>query len=446
MRDSLNARIAHPTKAMAMQRLNRPSTFAPLTFVTFVTFVSALALSLGCSTEGNDDGTFNNNPGNGGAGNASSGGSGVTGGSGGETVIGGSNSGGSNPGGSSNGGAGGECVGVTAAADAGVDIIWAVDNSGSMGDEVAKIRTNLNNSFLSIIQASNLSWNLIMVTERGGGGQAICVDSPPAGPGCADAPPRFRHIQCPVQSTDAFLNLAFSYDGVLPTFGLPTLLCGQFAFPGFPVGPPEKTWNNFSRINATKVIIIVTDDESDTPAAAFDNWALTQAQPAGMFGSAADRKYIMHGIIGMDTNNPNASCASATNSAVEPGLIYQQLAATTGGSVASICEDDWSAIFTEIANSIVTRLSCEYPVPEPPNGGTVDENAVNVLYFPGENGPEETIFRDMTAGCEDGADGWQWSPNKDKILLCGPTCERIKNDPDGQVEIKFGCKTEDIIK
>ena len=84
-------------------------------------------------------------------------------------------------GGSSNVGAGGECVGVTAAADAGVDIVWAVDNSGSMGDEIDKIRTNLNDSFLSIIAASNLSWNLMMVTERGNGSNGICVDSPPAG-------------------------------------------------------------------------------------------------------------------------------------------------------------------------------------------------------------------------------------------------------------------------
>jgi hypothetical protein len=426
-----------------MPRLNHRSPIVSL----LLTGALSVATSFGCATEGDDDGTFNSDPGAGGSGNSSSGGSSSGGssagsGTGGSTLVGGSSSGGS----TSNGGAGGECLGVNAAADAGVDIIWAIDNSGSMGDEVAKIRTELNNSFLSIIQASNLSWNLMMVTERGAGSQAICVDSPPAGPGCADAPPRFYHVQCPVQSTDAFLNLAFSYDGVLPTFGLPTLICGQFALPGFPVGPPEKMWKNFARINATKVFIVVTDDESDTPAAAFDNWLLTGAQPPGMFGSAAERKYIFHGIIGLDPNNPSAACSSATNDAVEPGLIYQELATTTGGSVASICEDDWSAIFNEIANSIVTRLSCEYPVPDPPNGGTLDENAVNVLYFPGENGPEETIPRDNTSDCAAGADGWQWNAARDKILLCGETCERIKADPDGKVEIKFGCKTEDVIK
>ena len=429
---------------MPMQRLNRHLAFIPLSLSLSVAGVSAL----GCSTGGDEGTEFGNGAaGSANAGNTNSGGNNSVAGSssGGSSSGGTPNVAGSSSGGSGNTGSGEDCVGVTAEADAGVDIIWAVDNSGSMGDEVEKIRQNLNNSFLNIIQGSNLSWNLIMVTERGAGGTAICVDSPPAGAACADAPPRFQHVNCQVQSTDAFLNLAYAYDGIVPTFGLAVMLCGWPAF-GFVPPPPEKQWKNFARIDATKVFIVVTDDESDVQADVFDNWLLTGAQPPGMFGSANDRKYIFHGIIGMDPANPNGTCSSVDNQAEAPGLIYQQLAATTGGSVASICEDDWSAIFNEIANSIVTRLSCEYPVPEPPDGETVDENAVNVLYFPGENGPQETILRDNTAGCEDGADGWQWNAAKDKILLCGPTCERIKNDPDGRVEIKFGCETEDVIK
>ncbi len=413
-----------------MQRLKSRSAVLSLS----IAGVLALGVSLGCSTGGDEDETFGGEPGSGGTGSTGPGDLA----SGGNKVAGGESAGGGT-------GEGEDCVGVNAAADAGVDIIWVVDNSGSMGDEVAKIRTNLNDSFLSTIAASNLSWNLIMVTERGGGGEAICVDSPPAGALCADAPPRFYHVNCPVQSTDAFVNLAFAYDGILPPFTpFGSTLCGFPALPGFPPGPPEKTWNNFSRLNATKVFIIVTDDESDTQAAAFDDWALNVAQPAGVFGSAADRKYILHGILGMDANNPNGTCSSATNNAEEPGLIYQGLATLTGGLVASICEDDWSAVFNDIANSIVTRLGCEYPVPDPPEGQTLNENAVNVLYTPGEGGAEETILRDNTAGCEDGADGWQWNAAKDKILLCGPACERIKNDPDGKVQIKFGCKTEDV--
>ncbi len=415
-----------------MRQLKLEATLVPFSLVSTL----ALAGSLGCSTEG-DDGTFGMEPGGG----SGAGGLGQGGGSGGQPSVGGSSNGGS-----SNGGAGGECVGVNAAADAGVDIVWVVDNSGSMGDEVAKIRTNLNNSFLSIIEASNLSWNLMMVTERGTGGEAICVDSPPAGPLCADAPPRFYHVNCQVQSTDALVNLAYAYDAILPPFTpFGSTLCGFPAMPGFPLAPPEKTWNNFSRLNATKVFIIVTDDESDAQAADFDNWLLNTAQPAGVFGSVADRRYILHGILGMDANNPNATCSSSTNSAVEPGLVYQSLATLTGGMVASICEDDWSPVFQDIADSIVTRLGCEYPVPEPPDGQTLSENGVNVIYTPGEAGSSaETIPRDNTAGCADGADGWQWNDAKDKILLCGATCERIKNDPDGKVEIKFGCDTEDV--
>ncbi len=417
-----------------MRRLKLKAALVPFSLVGAL----ALAGSVGCSTVGDDDGTFGTDPGDG------AGGLGQGGGSGGQPSVGGSSSGGqpsvagTGNGGANNGGAGGECVGVTAEADAGVDIIWVVDGSGSMEEEIDQIETNLNTHFLNIIGASNLSWNLIVVAPRVGFASfssfSVCVDSPPASASCGDNPPRFRHVHCSVESTDSLASLAYTYNGVAPAFAPTSLVCGLGA------SWDGKQWKDFVRMDATKVFIEVTDDSSDVTAQAFDNWLLTGAQPAGMFGSAQERKYIFHGIIGMDTNNPGAPCSEAQNH----GPRYQELASLTGGLTASICENDWSPIFQDIADSIVTRLSCEYPVPAPPDGQTVDENSVNVLYFPGENGPEETIYRDNTAGCEDGADGWQWNAARDKILLCGATCERIKNDPDGRVEIKFGCDTEDV--
>ena len=413
-----------------MKRLKSESAFLSLCLVSAL----ALGVSLGCSTDGDEDETFDEQPGSGGTGNTGAGGNPLAGGtaSGGDPQV----AGGTSAGGASSGGAGGECVGVNAAADAGVDIIWVVDGSGSMEEEVDKIETNLNTHFLDIIGASNLSWNLIVVAPRVGGGgissYPICVDPPTAGASCADKPPRFRHVHCGVESTDSLSSLAFTYNGVAPSFVGFGGVCGGIGGI-FAPSWDGKQWKDFVRMNATKVFIEVTDDESEVTASVFDNWLLNEALPAGMFGSAQERKYIFHSIIGLAN-----TCAEIAS----PGDNYAELSNLTGGSVASICEDNWSPIFNEIANSIVTRLDCEYPVPTPPDGQTVDENAVNVLYFPGEDGPEETILQDTTAGCEDGADGWQWNAAKDKILLCGATCERIKADPDGKVEIKFGCDTE----
>ena len=350
-----------------------------------------------------------------------------------------------------------ECTGVNTAADANVDIIFIIDNSGSMSDEIAKVRSNINQNFLSIIGASNLGWNLVMVTSRQGsptnlGAEQICVDSPPAGPNCGDNPPQFRHVHCEVQSSDALTSGAFTYLGEPPPWyannpnnGMMSL-CGKMTIPGLlalPMQWDQKTWGSYVREQVTKVFVIVTDDSSEVSAQEFDTWALSQGN---MFGSAQDRKYIVHSIVGMTTGSPGMACSGGGNSAETAGPIYQELSSITGGLTASICENDWSPIFNNIANDIVTTLGCEYPVPAPPEGETLDPDEVNVLYTPRGGGPTEFIPRDNTAPCDAGANGWQWNAAKDTILLCGEACERVKGDPEGNVEIKFGCETVDVLK
>lgn len=408
------------------------------------TNIAALALAISACAPVGEDGTFDANQGTGGS--ASTGSAGSTG------VVDGAGATGQG----ATTGIDNECTGVNTAADANVDIIFIIDNSGSMSDEIAKVRSNINQNFLSIIGASNLGWNLIMVTSKQGspsnlGAEQICVDSPPAAASCADNPPHFRHVHCEVQSSDALTSGAFTYDGNPPPWyannpnqGLMSL-CGKMTIPGllaFPMQWDQKTWRDFVREPVTKVFVIVTDDASEASAQDFDAWALSH--PA-MFGTAQDRRYIVHSIVGMTTGAPNAACTGGGNAAEAPGLKYQELSQITGGLSASICESDWSPIFNNIANDIVTTLGCEYPVPAPPAGETLDPNEVNVLYTP-SGGSTEFIPRDTTAGCDDGANGWQWNAAKDAILLCGDACERVKGDPEGNVEIKFGCETVEVLK
>jgi hypothetical protein len=273
-----------------------------------------------------------------------------------------------------------------------VDIIWIVDNSCSMGDEVAKVRTNINGSFVPTIAASIIDWRVIFISAKGSSSQQVCVDPPLAGANCADNPQQFHQLNCTVGSTDSL-----------------TIARNSYAAPGFVCAAGTIPWSTHLRFDSTKVFVEVTDDEAGAPfflnALGFDGWAINEAQPPGMFGTAAARKYIFHGIIGMDPANPNVACTSATNSAEAPGLEYQKLAQVTGGTVRSICEDDWSNIFTTIAAGIVSKLSCEYAVPPPPNGGSIDPNKVNVNFTPG-GGTSEDILQDNNAGCDQGANGW----------------------------------------
>lgn len=85
-------------------------------------------------------------------------------------------------------------------------------------------------------------------------------------------------------------------------------------------------------------------------------------------------------------------------------------------------------------------LSCSYPIPAPPDGSQLDLGKVNVLYTPGSGGPPQDIFKDPSA--TDCTTGWQYSADKTQILLCGATCDAVKADTQGKVDIVFGCETK----
>lgn len=316
-----------------------------------------------------------------------------------------------------------------------VDVVWVIDNSCSMGDEISKVREQINKSFVPKISQSIIDWQVIMVSARGTSSQKVCVDPPLAAASCGNNPPKFTHLDCEVDSSNSLYAAAFSYQGS----GFPPLFTCNVG------GSP---WSKLARFDATKVFIEVTDDEADFfgwDANGFDNWALTQAQPPGMFGTAQNRKYIFHSIIGSDVTDPTKTCNTSGQdggtAAVAPGLEYQKLSKLTGGVVRSICEADWADIFNTVAAGIVDKLSCEFVVPPPKDGGTIDPTKVNVTYTPTGGGPQE-VLQDNNKPCTQGADGWQWDATKTKVLLCGATCDKVKGDDGGKIDIVVGCQTK----
>ena len=91
-------------------------------------------------------------------------------------------------------------------------------------------------------------------------------------------------------------------------------------------------------------------------------------------------------------------------------------------------------------------LSCEFDVPQPGAGQTVDYGKVNVKYKSG-GGADEYILQDSATACSDPAnEGWQYEANNTKIVLCGAACEKVKNDPEASISIELGCKTQTVPK
>ncbi len=92
-----------------------------------------------------------------------------------------------------------------------------------------------------------------------------------------------------------------------------------------------------------------------------------------------------------------------------------------------------------LAISRTKVLACEFDVPTNPDGGGVDLDEVNVTFRPGDGEPEQ-VLNDPDTDCAD-AEGWQYSEDGRKIILCGSICDRVQADPEGQVSIVLGCPT-----
>ena len=76
-----------------------------------------------------------------------------------------------------------------------VDIIITIDNSGSMGEEIAGVQSNINVNFAQIIEASGLDYRVIMVSRFGNdSGEDVCIEAPLSGipQGGCEPPPDGR--------------------------------------------------------------------------------------------------------------------------------------------------------------------------------------------------------------------------------------------------------------
>lgn len=391
-------------------------------------------------------------------------GSGGTSGSGsGATGNGGSSTGGASGalgvGGSSTGGAGGSIVTDAAGGSGGsnidgpcevqaqtaqqapVDIIWMIDTSCSMEEEINQVQNNINGSFTQIISANpaQIDWKVIVLGARSPQANPassffVCIAPPLAGNNCGDNLPRFKQLDCNVGSTDSLAIASRSFSGQ------------GTACPG------GQRWDNQLRPGSKKVFVVVTDDNATVVpllggmvAQQFDTFLLGGAvngfppPPAqGVFGfPPATRNYVFHAITGTAPNGASGFCTDAVND----GAQYKQLAGLTGGLVRSICESDWSSIFTSIANEVVTSVSCRYAVD--PNA--IDPSKVNVTWTR-TDGTQVSINKDPNRPCTDPTNqGWQWDNDQHptQLILCNGACSALENDVGSRVDLQVGCPTKE---
>ncbi len=94
-----------------------------------------------------------------------------------------------------------------------------------------------------------------------------------------------------------------------------------------------------------------------------------------------------------------------------------------------------SGALAEIAGQ---TLTCAYDVPDPPSGERLDlDNLVNVFFT--ESGQERELLPRAAEGVEC-TDGWQYTEDRSRLVLCPATCSRIQA-LSGELSLEFGCES-----
>ena len=318
-----------------------------------------------------------------------------------------------------------------------VDIFFVVDNSGSMSAEILGIQDNINTEFAQIIGASGIDYRIIMIATHGEiGPESICISSPLSGHSCSPVPPQptlsntYKHYS---EEIDSYNSLEL----ILATYA---------AADGFGLAP--NGWSEWLRTDSYKVFVEFTDDnqDSDLSAASFDQALL--ALDAVHFGTAAERNYVFHSVVGVQAKAVPSDpylptepiLTSDCPSAVNPGRVYQDLSILTGGLRFPLCNpNDYDVIFNQVAQGVVDSvgLPCSYGLPTPPDGQMADPTRVVVTYTPGGSTDTVSLTRVADeASC--GADSWYIDVGGE-IALCPSTCTAVEADETAAIRVLSGC-------
>lgn len=217
-----------------------------------------------------------------------------------------------------------EVVGTPVIDQRPVDIIFVIDDSGSMDDDNQAVQQNIN-SFSSSIEASGADHHVVLIGTTN-------VPAPLNGGS------RFLQIDTNVDSNDALIELVQNYNG----------------------------YRNFLRADSVKHFVVITDDESDMPAGEFSN---TVATWEGFEG------WTMHSIVAYG-NDPENGCATGAAYSHQ----YMELSGQTGGVTSPICDANYAEVFDAVVAAVTTvTMPCTLQL-TPPAGLTTDPARLEVTY------------------------------------------------------------------
>lgn len=316
------------------------------------------------------------------------------------------------------------------------DVIWVVDNGGSIQGDIQFIRDNLD-EFSQQIVDSGVDARIVLISDAldpdvvsmatplggpSGDWRSICIDAPLGSGSCPDdsVPPGFLHVDQNVGRGQ-------------PTAPTPERTALNMLLTTFP------EYRSVLRPEATKTFVVVTDVDADyapnDSAAAFTaNVAATDPQ---LFA-----EWKMSGIVAFDVCPAN-DISSVFFPSVR-GQVYLDLIMQSGGVAGDLCKMDFAPVFDDIAQGVIgaSDLDCEWAIPEVPQGETFNPDEVNVVL---RSSAGEQAFGNVpdTAECLNVDNAWYYdaADAPTKLLACPQTCDFIRSVPGATLDILFGCDT-----
>lgn len=368
-----------------------------------------------------------------------------------------------------------------------VDIIFVVDNSGSMSDEITGISKNINVNFAQVMDKSNIDYRVIVLSEHSSAQLSLCIEEPLStiklgdcanvGDGPGAIPPGIN--------PGKFYQYSYEIDSNNSPCKILDTLVGNGIIDDFGLAP--NGWSSWLRKEAFKVFIEITDD---MPMCVCEVWnkkkktysdfgvslggklmaiefdkALTERDPDN-FGTPEARNYSFYSIVGLANKNsasdadtglpidpsalltdPYLSTDGVTedmcNTAWAPGLGYQWLSKITNGLRFPVCQSsDFSKVFKNIANNIAasTSINCEFKITD--TGLQVDYTSIKVTLSSGSYQKELKEVSGEWACISNNE--YYVSEATGTIILCGDTCKEIKKITNPKLFLNAGC--EEFIK
>lgn len=218
---------------------------------------------------------------------------------------------------------------------ASVDIVFALDTSGSMGEEKTALETNIAGFVNQLTTAGkDIDYRVWMIAS---GFTFPSVD-----------PARFEIVPRKVESNDALQIIKEFVTGTLavpvpPATGIATGTATSTSTgtttPPIP-SPPRKL-----RENSLKQFVVVTDDNAKGILAT-DFLSLEATNPL------LTNKTSFNGVIGLKQGKISPTCNIAA-----VGTEYQTLASSpqTKGLIQDLCASDWNKLLETLAKKIVTE-------------------------------------------------------------------------------------------